>query len=269
MIPTSKTITCPSDDYLAVCVLASGSRGNAIYISNGSTSILVDAGLSGIELERRLKSKGLCPEELTAIVVSHEHSDHAQGVGVFSRRFNLPVFINPKTHRAAEQLGKIRDLRAFDCGTSFCIDQIHIHPFSTSHDAEDPSGFTIGHNGKKIGLATDLGIATSMVKSHLSDCTFLILEANHDPDMLQNGPYPWPLKQRIKSRTGHMSNDASKALLQEIWHDRLEHVILAHLSEINNTPERALSVVGQALFNSNTGLSAAAQHTSGDIFYIR
>ena len=269
VIRAPKTTTSPSDEYLAVCVLASGSRGNAIYISNGSTSILIDAGLSGIELQRRLKAKGICPEELSAIVVSHEHSDHTQGVGVLSRRFNLPVFINPKTHRAAHQLGKISDLRTFDCGTPFRIDQIHIHPFSTSHDAEDPSGFTIGHNGKKIGLATDMGIATSMVKSHLSDCTFLILEANHDPDMLQNGPYPWPLKQRIKSRTGHMSNEASKALLQEIRHDRLEHVILAHLSEINNTPERALHVVGQALLNSSIGLSTAAQDTSGDTFYIR
>jgi len=189
-------------------------------------------------------------------------------VGVLSRRFDLPVFINRKTHAAVPQLGKIKDLRDFDCGTSFAVDQFSIHPFSISHDAQDPSGFTFQHNGKKIGIATDMGIATGMVKTHLADCNFLILEANHDPVMLQNGPYPWPLKQRIKSRTGHMSNEGSKALLEELRHSRLEHVILAHLSQTNNTPERALSVVGQALVHSKIGLSVALQDTGSKIFEL-
>lgn len=258
----------PANDALAVCVLASGSSGNAIYISNGSTSLLIDAGLSGIEIERRLMTKGLRAEDLDAIVVSHEHNDHIQGVGVISRRFNLPVYINKKTYHSVPQIGKINDLKLFDCGKTFNIQQFHIHPFSISHDAEDPSGFTFQHNGKKIGLATDMGIATSMVKSHLTECNFLILEANHDPFMLQNGPYPWPLKQRIKSRTGHISNEESKALLQEIRHEGLKHVILAHLSKTNNTPEKALGVVGQALVHTGIGLSVASQDASGDIFYI-
>lgn len=256
------------DDYLAVCLLASGSKGNAIYLSNGTTSILIDAGLSGKEIERRFKSKGLHPENLDAIVVSHEHNDHIQGVGVLSRRFNLPVYINKKTHRMCPRIGKIADLRAFDCGTPFHINQLTLHPFSISHDAEDPSGFTIGHNGKKIGLATDLGIATSMVKSHLTGCAMVILEANHDPAMLEFGPYPWPLKQRIKSRSGHLSNDDSKALLKEIQTDRLAHVILAHLSETNNTPEKALSTVSQAVTRRHIPISVATQDACTDIFYI-
>jgi len=221
-----------------ICILASGSRGNAVYVSGGSTSILIDAGLSGIEIERRLNSKGIYPEDLDAIVVSHEHTDHIQGVGVLSRRFNLPIYMSAKTEKASvSHLGNVRVIKNFECGSPFTVKDLSIHPFSISHDAEDPSGFTVNQNGTKVGIATDLGIATSMVKEHLKGCSLLILEANHDEDMLINGPYPWPIKQRIKSRTGHLSNEASKNLLKELQHDRLKHVILAHLSQINNTPQ--------------------------------
>jgi phosphoribosyl 1,2-cyclic phosphodiesterase len=234
-------------------MLASGSKGNAIYVSDGSTSILVDAGLSGIEIQRRLDTNGLCPEDLDAIIVSHEHSDHIQGVGVLSRRFNIPVYISRKTKEASQQLGSICDLRYFECGTAFNINNLFLHPFSISHDAID---------------ATDLGIATLMVKEHLKECALLILEANHDPDMLINGPYPWPLKQRIKSRTGHLSNNDSATLLKELLHDRLCHVILAHLSETNNTPEKALSTVGNALNNCKTRLEVATQDMCTNIIYL-
>jgi len=268
LIDKPDTSTINSSYRLAVCMLASGSKGNAVYISNGSTSILIDAGLSGKEIERRLRSKGLNAESLDAILVSHEHYDHIHGVGVLSRRFDLPVYINEKTRNAAPRLGKIRDLINFECGTTFKINRLTIHPFSISHDAEDPAGFAIRQDGIKIGIATDLGIATSMVKTHLAESTLLVIEANHDPDMLENGPYPWPLKQRIKSRTGHLSNEASKGLLEEIYHDRLEHVILAHISETNNTPDKALSVVGEAILHSDVRLSTAVQDVSGDLVYI-
>jgi phosphoribosyl 1,2-cyclic phosphodiesterase len=263
-------LTKDYDYNFAVCMLASGSKGNAIFISNGDTSILVDAGLSGIEIERRLGSAGLNPVDLDAIIVSHEHTDHIQSVGVLSRRFDLPVYINNKTkNAAASQLKNIKDIRNFDCGSTFMLKTLTLHPFSISHDAEDPAGFTITQNGSKIGIATDLGIVTSMVKEHLKDSSLLVLEANHDQTMLANGPYPWPLKQRIKGRTGHLSNDDSKNLLNEIKHNKLEHVILAHLSEINNTPEKALSVVGLALDNIDTKLSVASQYESGRLLYVR
>ena len=255
---------------LAICILASGSRGNAVYISGGSTSILIDAGLSGIEIERRLNSKGLHPEDLDAILVSHEHTDHIQGVGVLSRRFNLPVYISSKTEKAAvSQLGNIRVIKNFKCGSTFMIKDLSIHPFSISHDAEDPSGFTVNQNGTKIGLATDLGIATSMVKEHLKGCSLLILEANHDEDMLLNGPYPWPVKQRIKSRTGHLSNEASKNLLKEVQHDRLKYVILAHLSKTNNTPQKALSEVGRAITDCHAQLDVATQDECGALLRLK
>ncbi len=268
MTPDTKIHQEPHNYSLAVCNLASGSKGNATYISDGETSILVDAGLSGIELQRRLISRNLAPEELDAIIVTHEHSDHVRGAGILSRRFNLPVYINQKTEAAAPGLGSPHEFRSFDCGTTFSIGNLTIHPFSISHDAQDPAGFTIGRNGTRMAIATDLGIATAMVKEHLKHCALLVLEANHDPQMLETGPYPWPLKQRIQSRVGHLSNSDSKILLHELQHDNLQHVILAHLSEINNTPQKAFDEVVQALTRSKAQLTVADQYSSGPVIYL-
>ena len=254
---------------LAVCTLASGSKGNATYISDGETSILIDAGLSGIELQRRLASRDLSPENLDAIIVTHEHSDHVRGVGILSRRYKLPVYINPKTHRASPRIGKLHETRPFECGTTFHVNKMAIHPFAISHDAENPAGFTIGQNGTTVGIATDLGIATAMVRQHLKRCALLILEANHDLTMLETGPYPWPLKQRIRGRTGHLSNPDSKKLLKELQHRGLRHVILGHLSEINNTPQKAFDEVSRAITRCNAELTVADQYSSGPVIYLK
>lgn len=254
---------------LAVCVLASGSKGNAIYISDGVTTILVDAGLSASEIERRLKSRGLCPKALDAIVVSHEHSDHVQGVGVLSRRYRIPIYMSPGTHEAVgSQIGKPFGVVYFHCGSTFQVETLNIHPFSISHDAQEPAGFTINRNGVKIGIATDLGVSTAMVKEHLKHCSLLVLEANHDPDMLIDGPYPWFLKQRIKGRTGHLSNEATRQLLGAVQHEKLLHVILAHLSETNNSPDIARRVVGEALTSSRAELTVAVQKDCGEVFLL-
>ena len=254
---------------LAVCTLASGSKGNATYISDGQTSILIDAGLSGIEIQRRLTSRDLSPEDLDAIIVTHEHSDHTRGVGILSRRYKLPVYINPKTHGACSGLGKLYETRLFECGTTFQVNNMTVHPFAVSHDAEDPAGFTIGQNGVTIGIATDLGIATAMVRQHLKRCSLLILEANHDPIMLETGPYPWPLKQRIRGRTGHLSNPDSKTLLEELQHDNLQHVILGHLSEINNTAQKAFEEVSRAINRCGARVTVADQYSSGPVIYVK
>lgn len=256
---------------MSLCVLASGSKGNAIYVSDGITAILVDAGLSGIEIQRRMDSAGLDITTLTAIVVSHEHSDHIRGVGVLSRRYQLPVYTSPGTEQAArDHLGRLHAIHHFEIGKSFVINALTLHPFATSHDATDPAGFTISQNGKKIGIATDLGIATGMVKQHLKSCDLLVLEANHDPTMLIEGPYPWPLKQRIKSRNGHLSNEASGDLLMEISHDKLCHVVLAHLSETNNAPEIALQTVEKVLGTSQCTfkLHVASQDRCGGVIVL-
>jgi len=254
---------------LSVCVLASGSKGNAIYVSDGETAVLVDAGLSGSEITRRLESRGLDPKHLDGIVVSHEHTDHTKGVGVLSRRFDLPVYVSRKTQNAiGSQIGKIREVVHFNTGETFQLKTLTIHPFSISHDAEDPTGFTVKQNGKKVGIVTDLGIATTMVKEHLKDCTMLILEANHDATMLLEGPYPWFLKQRIKGRTGHLSNTDSRALLEGLLNDRLTHVVLAHLSETNNTPETALETIAPVLEKRSTRLVVATQGDCGEIILL-
>ena len=250
-------------------MLASGSKGNAIYISDGDAALLLDAGLSGVEIERRLRSRDIDPATINAICVSHEHTDHIHGVGVLSRRFNLPVYMSAKTaSAAAAHLGKVPALHTFECGTSFNISALQLHPFALSHDATDPVGFTVSSNSTKIGIATDLGVATQMVKERLKDCRLLVLEANHDPDMLINGPYPWPLKQRIKSRSGHLSNAEARDLLKVLQNKRLRHVILAHLSETNNTPQKAFKEVARALTRCKPKLWVARQDRCSDILEI-
>ena len=252
-----------------VCILASGSKGNASYISDGNTSVLIDAGLSAIEIERRLRSRNLAPERLDAIVVSHEHTDHIRGAGVLSRRYQLPVYINEPTFAAAKvQLGVVHDTVKFEPGVSFSIGDLCIHPFSVSHDASDAVGFTIQNGSTKMGIATDLGTATRLVSHHLMGCRLLIMEANHDPKMLEEGPYPWHVKQRIQSRLGHLSNQASRDLLGELDHSGLKHVILAHISETNNDPEKALAVVGDAVSHHRTQLTIASQHVAGEIISL-
>jgi phosphoribosyl 1,2-cyclic phosphodiesterase len=254
---------------LAVCVLASGSRGNAIYISDGATAILVDAGLSGTEIKRRLKSRGLNPKDLDAILVTHEHSDHIQAVGVLSRQLKLPIYLSHKIKKKAPIGNSVHEIRTFQCGATFQINNLVVHPFAVSHDAANPVGFTIGQNGRRIGLATDLGTITPLVKENLKDCHLLIIEANHDPDMLVNGPYPWPLKKRIQSSKGHLSNKQSKNLLMALQHSRLEHVILTHLSETNNAPKKALDEVSKALTRCKPRLTIASQHRCGEVIYLK
>ncbi|MCP3951127.1 MAG: MBL fold metallo-hydrolase [Desulfobacterales bacterium] len=255
---------------ISVCLLASGSRGNAIYVSDGRTRILIDAGLSGVEIERRMQSRGLDPNRLDGIAVSHEHTDHIQAVGVLARRFKLPIYISPETYTAASgQLGRIDAAHNFSCGVPFQIGTLELHPFSISHDASDPAGFTVTSNGTRIGIATDLGVATTMVKTHLKECTALIIEANHDRTMLEEGPYPWPLKQRIQGRSGHLSNDDTTRLLKEVLHKHLTHVILAHLSEQNNTPQKARRTVAQALQATRVNLSVAIQDRCSELFTIK
>jgi phosphoribosyl 1,2-cyclic phosphodiesterase len=250
-------------------MLASGSQGNSIYISDGDTSLLIDAGLSGVEIERRMKARHLDISALSAIIVSHEHTDHIRGVGILARRYHLPVYISSGTHDlAAAQLGALKQIVNFSCGTAFSINDLAVRPFSVSHDAGDPAGFTVSSNGHKIGIATDLGIATAMVRHHLKKCACLILEANHDVPMLEQGPYPWSVKQRVKGRTGHLSNESSRELLMDVLHEQMTHVVLARLSETNNTPEKALRVVTEHLPDTRLKISVACQSSPGPVIRI-
>jgi phosphoribosyl 1,2-cyclic phosphodiesterase len=256
-------------DTMNVCLLASGSKGNATYISNSHTSILIDAGLSGRQIEKRMRAKGLDPTSVQAILVSHEHRDHIQGVGILARRYGITVYINRETWQTARgQIGKIKEHHFFTCGQPFGIDNLTIHPFGISHDAVDPTGFTISSGRLKVGIATDLGKVTTLVKERLQGAQLLVIEANHDADMLLNGPYPWSLKQRVRSRTGHLSNTDAQKLVRELKGDQLKYVILAHLSETNNTPEKAYNEVCVALEKTNTALTVATQEAGAPLIQI-
>lgn len=219
---------------MRVCLLASGSRGNSTFIESGGVRLLIDAGLSGKEIQRRLELLGLSCNDLDAILVTHEHQDHVGGIGPLARRHQLPVYIDNKTCAALPKLGAIPDLRLFHAGDSFILRDIEITSFSTTHDAVNPVGFVVHSPEGKIGYATDLGLPTRLVCECLKQCRVLILEANHDEKMLQDGTYPWALKQRIRSRHGHLSNTQAEELLDQVLWDGLEALFLAHLSDDNN-----------------------------------
>lgn len=251
-----------------VCPLASGSKGNSLYVGCGRQGILVDAGLSGKEIQKRLAMREIPEEMLSAVILTHEHSDHVKGAGVLSRRFNIPVYVTEKTYLACSGLGKMKDLIFMDCGRSFFLDDICITPFPISHDATDPVGLTMECGNQKIGIATDLGVVTNLVKDHLKNSNLLYLESNHDLELLMNGPYPWHLKQRIKSRVGHLSNADTRQLVSELKSDQLKHVILAHLSEENNCPQKAAVEVSQSLNASGIKLHVAGPSHPLEIIYI-
>ena len=232
---------------MRVCLLASGSRGNAALIEADGCRLLVDAGLSAREIDRRLATLELDGNDLHAILVSHEHHDHTVGIGPLARRYQLPVYIDTKTVKQLPNLGKIDDLRYFEAGDQISFHDLNIETFSTAHDAVNPVGFTISSSEGRVGYATDLGLATRLVVEQLRNCRALVLEANHDEQMLLDGPYPWRLKQRIRGRLGHLSNVDTLKLLKDISWDGLEALFLAHLSDENNCPDLVQTLVAEVL----------------------
>ncbi|MGM0603241.1 MAG: MBL fold metallo-hydrolase [Bacillota bacterium] len=231
-----------------VAVLASGSSGNSVYISSGKYSVLIDAGLSGKELERRMKKLNLNPEDLSAVLITHEHNDHIKGAGILSRRYNLPLYANQGTwSEGEEKLGKIKSKNCNIFSDDFMIGDLAFLPYNISHDAAEPVGYICRAGGKKIAVATDTGILTDDAVKKLSGSDFLILESNHDLEMLMTGKYPYYLKNRIKSSVGHLSNDAAADILPDLIDSNFPTVVLAHLSQENNNPRVAYITVNNNL----------------------
>ncbi|MFP3870456.1 MAG: MBL fold metallo-hydrolase [Syntrophobacteria bacterium] len=257
---------------MKICVLASGSRGNSVYIAGDRVRLVVDAGLSGQQTRSRLELIGVRAEDLDAIVVTHEHTDHIYGLGPLARRHGLCVYLNRATFsQLPDRVGKLDEKKEFITGRSFSIGDLTIHPFSVSHDAADPVGLTVAADGVKVGLCTDLGRGTRLVEHHLRDCDLLVLEANHDPEMLTEGPYPWAVKQRIKGKTGHLSNEESGVILAQVFSDRLQQVILAHLSEVTNSPEKVMQAFSGYLHREgwdHVRLSVASQDHPTGLFHF-
>ena len=285
-------------------VLASGSRGNSTVVSSSRTRILVDAGMSCREIFKRMAAAGEDPRTLDAILITHEHQDHVQGLAVTARKLGIPVYFTEPTHRAwmrwmtprkrmtyadwlsarqavqeasaaapanpvidgreafeeeREELAPnpVTEVKADPCalpaveyfssGEGFCVGDIAVTPFTIPHDATDPVGFIFEAEGVRVGLATDLGYMPPNVKRHLKRCDVLMLESNHDLDMLRDGPYPWSVKQRVMSRVGHLSNMAAAEFLESEYDGGAAYVVLAHLSENNNLPELARVAAERAL----------------------
>lgn len=229
-------------------VLGSGSRGNCTLVETGSTRVLIDNGFSGKEIITRLRALGIAPESLTALILTHEHDDHVKGVGVLARRLKLPVYANEATHRAAEaRAGHLPLRQEFGVGEAFVIEGLHIHPFAVSHDAADPVGFVLDDGNLSLGYCTDTGTITRLIRHRLRTCQALVLEANHDVEMLKEGPYPLPLQQRVLSSRGHLANPDSLDLAADLAGGCLRLLVLAHLSEINNHPDLVLREASQRL----------------------
>ncbi len=250
---------------MKMCSIASGSSGNCIYIANEDTHILVDVGISKKRIVEGLKGIGVDASEIDAILITHEHSDHISGLGVMSRAFGIPIYGTKETLDAVahyKPVGAIDSelFRPILPDTEFNINSLKINPFSTSHDAANPVCYTVASDGKKVAVATDLGEYNEYIVSHLEDLDMVLIEANYDKNMLQVGPYPYYLKQRILGTKGHLSNENSGQLLRTIFSNKLRYIMLGHLSKENNYPElayQAVKVEIQEALNNNVKLSVA------------
>ena len=253
-------------------MLASGSSGNCCYVETEQTNILIDAGLSCREIERRLGLIGVKPETLDALIITHEHGDHIKGAGPLCRRYDLPLYINRATFtRGSKVLKNIAKPVFIETGSALEINDLVLETFTKCHDAADPIGAILSANGSRLGIVTDLGRSTVLAEDRLGKCQALIMEFNYDPHMLDHGPYPLDLKRRIKSRDGHLSNQQAADLLQAVSHKDLQVVVLAHLSETNNHPDKAAQSASDALLNcglANVRILIASQDTPGPILSI-
>ncbi|MFT8871626.1 MAG: MBL fold metallo-hydrolase [Sporolactobacillus sp.] len=231
-------------------VLASGSSGNSLYIEHEGQGFLIDCGLSGRKMVELLGEIGKKPEDVQAVLVTHEHSDHVRGLGVFARRFHTPVYANAATWKAmAATVGELPAEQKFEFQANTLKDfgALSVESFSVSHDAADPMFFVVHDGSKKIALLTDLGYVSTHIKGMIADANVYIMEANHDTEMLMMGRYPWSVKQRILSDTGHISNEESGEALTAVIGTHTQRIYLAHLSRDNNMKELARLSVGQKL----------------------
>jgi len=241
------------------CTLASGSSGNCHFITNGRENLLIDAGLSGKMIQDKLLDIGHDPQKLTGILISHEHNDHIKGAGILSRRFDLPIYANEPTWKAMEdKIGSVKshNKKTFETKKEMNIGDIQITPFNISHDAVEPVGFILKNNNIKISIATDLGYIDEGIINKMEDSDLVVLESNHDVDMLKTGSYPYYLKRRILSDIGHLSNEAAGNAIVDLIKKNVNKVLLAHLSRENNFPELAMITIKNILKNHGINIGS-------------
>lgn len=236
------------------CSLYSGSSGNSLYVESDNTKILIDAGESAKKITEALSSINVDPEEIDAILVTHEHSDHVKGLGTFSKKYNIPVYANRQTWEAMpEQEAKIsnENIKYFNPSENMEINDLKIYPFKIPHDATNPCGFNICTSNKKISIATDIGHMTSEIIHKLEDSSFILLESNYDPNILKYSKYPYLLKERIAGPNGHLANSDAGKTISYLLKSGLNKVMLGHLSKENNFPELAYKTVVEELMENN------------------
>lgn len=247
---------------MRLCSIASGSSGNCVYVGSGATHLLVDIGVSGKRTESGLSDLGITAGDLDGILITHEHADHISGLGVIARKYGVPIYATPGTIKAIREcrnVGDIDDALFHEVreDVKLVIKDLTINPMRISHDAAQPVAYRIAYGNKKVGICTDLGVYNDYTVECLKGMDALLLEANHDVNMLQVGSYPYYLKQRILGDKGHLSNENSGRLLSRILHDKLQTIVLGHLSHENNLPELAYEAVrmeitlGENPYNAN------------------
>ncbi|MES9943577.1 MAG: MBL fold metallo-hydrolase [Candidatus Thiodiazotropha sp.] len=253
---------------LRFALLGSGSQGNALIIETAAVRILVDCGFPAREIERRLRDLGIGADTLTGILVTHEHTDHVRGLGAMARRYGLQVWMTPGTFHAANY-GKLPSLHQIDCHAGWLtIGDLAVAPYPVPHDSREPCQFLFRAGDNTLGLLTDTGYVTPHIAAILQACDSLVLEFNHDPQMLANGPYPPSLRARVGGSHGHLSNHQAVELLKRLQTSRLQHLVASHLSEKNNSPALVTELVQQQLPDLSGRISIASQHEISDWFQL-
>lgn len=251
------------------CLLGSGSSGNAVLIATRDSKILIDNGLSFKQLTLRAAAIGESLDNLKAVFVTHEHSDHVAGVGILARKIDVPVYMTRDTFPALPQtVGAIPKVRFVEAGEETVLNGLSVGSFSVSHDAADPVSYIVEYEGLKLGIAADMGQPSELVRRRLAGSHGLILESNYCPNLLRRGPYPPMVQQRIRGRQGHLSNSTMCSLLAHLLHDALRVVVLVHISAENNTHDLALSMAGQVLRDRPVRLVSAAQDRPTEFFNL-
>jgi phosphoribosyl 1,2-cyclic phosphodiesterase len=243
--------------------LGSGSQGNSLVVECGVTRLLLDCGFGLAASVNRLDRLGLVPEDLSAIVVTHEHDDHIGGVARLARRYDIPVWMTPGTLAGLEALfAEVQEVRMVQNYEAFSIGDLHVEPFPVPHDAREPAQYVFSDGVHRLGVLTDVGCSTRHIESVLSGCDALVLECNHDPEMLRLSSYPQKLRERISSRFGHLDNGAAAELLSNLDKGKLKHLVAAHLSQENNRPDLARAALA-AVMNCAPGWIAVADQDAG------
>lgn len=248
---------------MRIASLGSGSKGNGTLIDSGTTCLLIDLGFTLKETEKRLERLNISPLDIDAVLVTHEHADHINGVGPFARKYKRPVYLTPGTQRSSK-LGVVPGIKSINCHKPFRIGDIGVEPVPVPHDAREPCQYVLSAKGLKVGVLTDLGHITRFVIEQYRTCHALLLECNHDMQMLEVGPYPYALKQRVGGPHGHLNNLQAAGLLAEVDLDALKHLVISHISEQNNSPQLASDAVQSVLQGWQGQLKIADQNKGFD-----